>query len=222
MDARFIALGVSLLMVSVGFTIYGIISGLDMLTGVALSTAVLGGTLAVIGVTYRDPFTEAVRVYSDVLSSPLVKIVEDLGLLSKGVVQSCVDEGRVYVLLAEKPVRPCRGLAPGLGFNGESVYLSFLLQYPSYEGLELDELLMNQGLAQLADVKRGGGSILVELRGLRRELLREEWRPINPYRLLVPAYASALYGWNYIVSREEWSEDHYRAELRVLEGAGAS
>ncbi len=216
MDPRLAALGSSIMMIAAGFVLYGLLVGSSPIVGVGLSTLVLGATITVVGITYEDPLTEALRNYGMLLASPLVKTLEDLGLANNGLIQVCRAGAKVYTIITDREVSCSQVTSPGFGIIGNSPYVAFEYKGHASGREDLEGFLAELGLSRIVDVRRGEDTVVVELRDLRREIASDEWRPLNIYELLVPASASMILGENLIVDGVEREADYLRISLRVI------
>jgi len=217
MDVRLAALGIALLVSSLGLLLYSLNAGLQSVAGVALSTSVLGGVVAALGITYRDPLGAALLQYSRSLNKVLTKVYEDLGLLEREVLQVCRAEDGVLVVYAQKRV-PCREVRPGVGLAEQVPYLAVQIGASAPETSDPQEALRELGLADVVRVYRSEGEVVAELVGIRRELVGEEWRPLNPVQVLTAAILASTVGADLVREEEEHTGDLYRARFRVLPG----
>jgi len=217
MDVRLAALGVALLVASLGLLLYSLNAGLQSVAGVALSTSVLGGVLAALGITYRDPFSTALLRYSRSLNKGLTKVYEDLGLLGREVLHVCRGEDGVLVVYAQKRV-PCGEVRPGVGLAGQVPYVAVQISGPAPETSDPQEALRELGLADAIRVYRSESEVVAELVGIRRELVGEEWGPINPIQVLTAAILASAVGADLVREEEEYTGGLYRARFKVLPG----
>jgi len=217
MDVRLAALGVVLLVASLGLLLYSLNAGLQSVAGVALSTSVLGGVVAALGITYRDPLGVALLRYSQSLNKVLTKVYEDLGLLERETLQTCRAEDGVLVVYTQKRV-PCREVRPGVGLAGQVPYITVHVSKPAPETSDPQEALRELGLADVVRVYRSEGEVIVELVGVRRELVGGEWRPINPVQVLTAAILASAVGADLVREEEEYTGDVYRARFTVIPG----
>lgn len=220
MDTRLVTLGVGVTIISVGFTIYGLITSNNSLAGVSLSTLVLGLTLATLGLTYSDPLSEALNNYSKLLSSALIKVYEDLGLINEVVMRTCFKDGVTYVIFS-KSMLPCSDVSPGLGVVKGVPYIAFSLNNLTVEAEDLEAALTKFGIANAVSVKEEAGELVVELRGVRKDLISGGWRPLNPVQVLLPAYITSYLRKGVAVTKQEFVEGLYRVRLKVVEAEGA-
>jgi len=216
MDLRLVVLGVGLLTVSAGFTLYSLYMGVGSLAGASLSMSILGAVILVIGYTYRDPLSNTLQRYSDAASMLLVKIYEDLGLLSSEVIEACRTSEGVLVVYSKNPIQ-CSEARPGLGLAGSTPYIALLVKEAQPETGDPEQAISELGLAGSTIVHSGEGRIVVELASVRRELTAGGWMPLNPIQVLVPAYLALTLGKNIVLEREEFGEGVYRGFFRVVE-----
>lgn len=215
MDARLVALGVAIIAVSSGFAAYSLYAGMGSAAGASLSAIVFGGVLAAIGYTYRDPLSDAVLRYSSSISSVLLKVYEDMGLLGGESLRACLKDGKVLVVFSKKPVS-CSEVEPGIGVSEASPYMAIPSEVAS-EGGDPQQAISELGFSERVSVKRSGESVSVELIGVKKELLGGGWRPLNPVQVLIPAYLSSSLGVSLERVEEEFAGGVYRAEFRVIE-----
>jgi len=217
MDVRLASLGIVLLIASLGLLLYSLNAGLQSVAGVALSTSVLGGVVAALGITYRDPLGVALLQYSRSLNKVLTKVYEDLGLLERETLQVCRAEDGVLVVYTQKRV-PCREVRPGVGLAGQVPYIAVHIRGPVSEASDPQEALRELGLADIVRAYRSENEVVVELVGIRRELVGGEWRPINPVQVLTAAMLASAVGASLVREEEEYTGDLYRARFRVIPG----
>ena len=215
MDNRFVTLGMIVIVVSIGFLVYGVVTGEPVITGSALAMVILGMVFTAIGLTYRDPLTGLLRVYSGILSTGLVKIYEDLGLLEESATRACFNGNLVHIVFSRKPVE-CEGIKPGVGVKSGVPYISLAGEPLSTGGEDLDTAIMRSGLAQYAVVMREGDTVTVDLRGTPFPGEPVGRRPLNLYQVIVPFLAASHYSSNIEVVEEDLGDDYYRAVLRVV------
>lgn len=215
MDVRLVILGIGLLITSAGFTIYALYMGISSLAGVSLSIAVLGGVFVTIGYTYRDPLGNVLLRYNSLVLTILLKIYEDLELLNRENIQICKMDNDVLVVYSRGSI-PCREAKPGLGLVNNSPYMAFLFRETSPETVDPIQIINELGLANNVSIYRSGDRIVVELIGIRRELVEDGWKPLNPIQILVPAYLSLALGNSLVRESEEFSEGVYRATFKVI------
>lgn len=215
MDNRFVTLGVIVIVVSTGFLVYGVAIGEPVVTGSALSMIILGMVFTAVGLTYRDPLTSLLWTYSQTLSSGLVKIYEDLGLLEKSAVSACMSGEMVYIVFSRQPVS-CEDVKPGLGVSAGVPYLALAGRPFETGGEDLDAAIMKSGLAQYALVTREGDAVTVDLRGTHNASVHTGRRPLSLYQVLIPLIVASYYSSNVVVVDEDLGDDYYRAVLRVV------
>jgi len=215
LDVRLVAIGVSLLALSTGFLIYALSTNMQVVAGASLSVAVLGGVIATLGFTYRDPLSTAMLQYSRSLSQVLLKLYEDLELLSGEVLQTCRVEDGVLVVYAQRAV-PCSEVKPGIGLAEQTPYIAFHVKESVAEPSDPQHVVRELGLADTVLVQSSSSEVYVELVRVRRELLGGEWRPFNPVQLLVAAYLTLALGSNLVRLSEEFSGGLYRVRFRVV------
>lgn len=215
MDARLIVLGVSILIISSGFLVYGLLTTNSLLSGSALSSSILGLVFMSIGLTYRDPVSEVMKMYSKILSSALVKTFEDLGYVSKRTTFTCMKSGKLYLIFSENKL-PCKEIKPGFGVVKEVPYLALVSDIPTLEEEDLESVIMKTGLAQVAIFSKSNDKYAIELQGLRSGLLGDEIKPLNPYQILIPLLVSSYIRTNIIIEEEEVSHNAYKAVMRVI------
>jgi len=215
MDIRLIAIGIILLITSLSIFLYSLTVGMQSVAGVALSTSVLGGVITALGLTYRDPFGITLLLYSRSLNQILSKVYEDLGLLNKETLQTCKVEEGVMVIYTQKRIS-CNDVKSGIGLAGQIPYIAIHISGPTPEPSDPQEAIRELGLADIVHVYRSDSEIVVELVGIRREIVGEEWRPLNPIQILIAAYLTLTTGDNMVREGEEYSRGFYRARFRVV------
>jgi hypothetical protein len=215
MDTRYVILGLSILSIMAGFIIYGLYTGMESLIGVALSLAVLGGVFVTVGYTYHDPLSDVLLKYSDLISQVVLKIYEDLELLGREKIHTCLRNDGVLVVYARNNI-PCSDVEPGFGLYRNTPYIAFLLKKEGIESSEPREVISSLGLADNVVVFRDEKHVSINLSRLRKELLRDGWKPLNPIQVLVPAYLSLSIGSDLVCEKEEFNEGIYRAVYRVV------
>ena len=214
MDARFVALGNTIIVVSAILIAYSLMTGAGQLLGVAFSTSILGVVVLVVGVSYHEPLSESLQIYSRSLHSALVRIHEDLGFTGSSLVEGCRDGDRVYIVFSRKPI-PCDRLSPGLGSSQGQPYLALLV-----EGFNLSniyELVARYGVAGSITVSRRNNRISVDVVRPSRNLFSGEWAPLNLLQILVVSGIVKHYGVDIVVEKQEYSGEVYHVECRVLE-----
>jgi hypothetical protein len=215
-------LGVSLLVVSSGFAIYGLLAGAEIVAGVALATIVFGAVVLDIGLTYRDPMVSTLMLYAQALSSPLVKMQEDLGLAWSRVVQACIGTNEVYLIYSRKELK-CNDIAPGLGIQDSIPYMALVVEkHLIPESGDIEALIRNMGLAESVSLRITEEAYAVELTGLNKALIGESWGPLNIVSLLIPLLVGLSLNKNTVLEREEYDGVVYKAYLRVISGERSS
>lgn len=214
-DSRFVTLGVTVIVVSTGFLVYGVVTGEPVITGSALSMIILGMVFAAIGLTYRDPLTGLLWAYGRILSSGLVKIYEDLGLLEESSISACVNGDLVYIVFSRKPFG-CDGVKPGIGVRAGAPYLALSGEPLSTGGEDLDNIIMRSGLAQYAIVSKDGDVLKVDLRGISHPRESGLKRPLNLYQIIIPLLLASHYSSNVEILEEDLGDDYYRAIFKVV------
>ena len=213
LDNRLVALGAVILVVSTGFLAYGLLASYPQLSGSALSSAILGMVFMAIGLTYRDPLSSLLSTYSKTITVPLVKLVEDLGLINGGTIQACVSEDSVTIVYTGKTL-PCDRVKPGLGVVDQTPYIALKSDRPILEE-DLETALSKTGIAQTVLVTNKGKTVTVELHGLPPSM-KGELKPLNPYQVITPTYTAVHLGKNIRLEEEEYGEDYYRAVYGVI------
>jgi len=216
MDLRLVSLGVGLLTVSAGFTLYSLYMGIGSLAGASLSMGVLGAVILVIGYTYRDPLSDIMQQYSNTALMLLAKIYEDLGLLNDEVIEACRTSEGVLVVYSKDPIQ-CSEAKPGLGLASGTPYMALLVRETQPETNDPEQVISKLGLAGNTIIHSNEGRIAVELVNVRKELITGGWRPLNPVQVLVPAYLALTLGKNVMLEHEEFNEGVYRGFFRVIE-----
>ncbi|MEB3846102.1 MAG: hypothetical protein GSR83_03535 [Desulfurococcales archaeon] len=215
MDNRLVTLGVIIIVVSTGFLVYGAIIDEPEISGSALTMAILGMVLSAIGLTYRDPLTGLLKVYSNILSSPLVRIYEDLGLIDGSYTVACYSRDLVHVVFSRKTLR-CEKVKPGVGVMEETPYIAFAGKPLETGGDDLDTFIMKSGLAQYAVVSKEGETVTVDLRGT---LFPEDLggkKPLNLYQVMVPFFVASHYSSDIEVVDEDLGQGYYKAVFKVM------
>jgi hypothetical protein len=213
LDNRLVALGAVILVISMGFLAYGLLASYPQLSGSALSSAILGMVFMTIGLTYTDPLSSLLSIYNKTISVPLVKLVEDLGLISGGTLQACVSEDTVTIVYARKTL-PCRKIKPGLGIVDQTPYIALKSQAPLLTE-DLEGALSKTGIARAVLVRNTGKNITIELHGLPLGI-EGELKPLNLYQVVIPIYTATYLGENIRLEEEEYGEDYYKAVYGVI------
>jgi len=161
MTPQLFIFGLNIIVISLFLALYGLMSGVNSLIGVASSLGVLGGVFIVYSRIPRDPTITALVNYSKYFLNQLRVLLKTL-----------IYWIQIYVLL-EKEMNcwavyskiPCPiQVDPGVGFTGGSPYLAIPIEIPLVEGFEAT------GTVDQATLERMLRTIIVDELGMAREL----------------------------------------------------
>jgi len=216
MDKRYALLGTIILIISTPFLIISLILNLEIVVGISLSTLILGITILVIGMTFREPL---VTLYTETISSyskTLLSLLQDLSLTNADL-YGCKSNIDTMVVFSKTKPR-CEDISPGIGLSQDnSPYLAIPVNI-SYEVMPtpeetIIEILRSRDISRSINTYINGNHIVIELIEPRKEIIES---PINPIRLL--CIASTVYALNTSVRvvNEDIERNVYRIEVEKI------
>lgn len=225
MEARYLVAGVNILTVAGVAVAYALASGSQGLLGAALASATVGVVVAAYGLGGGEPATGLLAGYSASLSSALVKVLEDMDLLTvKPVVYN---RGGSMTLVYSKNAPLNVGDPPpqGIGVWRGSPYLAVSLDPLAGEIEETagggfraaaEALSARLGVAGSVHVEEAGGGRVVVVLERVNPLVREALgSPLNPVALAVLAALSSSGGGDARLESMECTAASCRAVVEV-------
>ncbi len=199
MEWRYVVAGVNVLLFSVILAAAGVVSGAYGLAGVAASSALVGVVLVGLGFLYSEPLHTLFRDYSAVVQGLVSRLVEDLGVLDRGVLGACPRDGGV-VVFASSGGLDCDSVVPGVYAVGDTVYIAVEggRLVAGVEGGSLEEVLRElligrYGVCRGVHVERVAGGFRVTLTGVGDAVTGVLGWPLNPVdAVLLAAVAVAV------------------------------
>ena len=205
MEARYLVAGVNILAVAGVAAAYAVAAGSPGLLGAALAAVTVGFVVTAYGLAGGEPAASLLAAYSESLASTLVKILEDMDLLTaKPVVYN--QEGSLTLVYSRNP--PLNGgdpPPPGVGVWRGSPYAAVSLD-PLAEvmteapgggpGAVAEALSARLGVANSVYVDEASSRVVVMLERLTQAVRGSLGSPVNPVALAVLAAVSSATGRN--------------------------
>ena len=136
MEYRYLVLGVNLILSSVLILIYGVVNSEPRIVGIAVSVGLMGAVVTVFSFSSVEPALEFLRLHSLMSNSFVVRLLEDLDLLS--VNPRLVSYGDAQYMVYYKDVGLPDELMPGVGVSRGVPYL--IVRVPPFlAGVEVGE-----------------------------------------------------------------------------------
>lgn len=198
MTPQLFIFGLNIIVISLFLALYGLMSGVNSLIGVASSLGVLGGVFIVYSRIPRDPTITALVNYSKILLESTTSIIEDLDLLDSNL--CIVRKGNELLAVYSKIPCPIQ-VDPGVGFTGGSPYLAIPIEIPLVEGFEatgtVDQAILERmlrtiivdelGMARELGLTITGNTYHVYIHGLIEVLKDYSKYPVDPYVIVTAA-----------------------------------
>lgn len=224
MELKYLLVGVTIIVITFIFSIYGAMIRDGRIIGTALSFMVLGITSLVLGATYSRPFEEILKRYSSDLNAFTTKVIEDMGVIGSGRTKLCLDSS--LVVFSEKPIN-CNNIATGVGIQNDIFYVAIpitnFIQAMS-RTIEEEPGLANAvkkfiidicNLCRFLSITTEGDTVVIEMNDLTdiaKELLGH---PVNIVRLGVIVAIATYLKTNVEVVEEMTTMNSYKLKVKV-------
>lgn len=223
MENRFILVGLTILVVSIIFIVYGLVVTSDRTVGVALSIAVVGIVFVFTGVGYGEPAEHMLNQYAEDLNMFLTRVIEDMGIPDRHRVKLCYLQ-KIFCL-SEGGI-PCNNIVQGIGMVNSIPYVAIsaehILNFLSNIAIQEDLVdKFKRIFIDIAAVCRGiaitkqDNVFLVEFVDLTDKGFNYIKTPINLVKLYTIALLAQHFGRDVEVIEEIISQESYKIKVRI-------
>lgn len=227
MNYKYIIIGINIVfasIVAIGVALY---AGYETLLGMGFSFLILGLIISGMGLTFIEPLDRFYRDMARIYSIIANKVFEDTGLIYGSVVRTCRETGLVVVA---KGRASCNSVTSGIGVIDGAPYIAIPIDALLGEiggvaeeggalGLEAffrDAVLRTYDIGRDLVVRGSGERLRIRFHDVRADAMMVLKLPLNPFKALIAAMASNHLGRDVVVEGEEFVDEDYVLELRVV------
>ena len=219
MEFRLVTIGLNVIAMAVILSVIGWVSNSYSLIGVAFSITVFGVVSLVLGLGYRAPGIEFLKLFYDSMRSAIMKLAEDLHLANHKV-YALPGNGCVYIVLLRSTKLPNR-VEPVIGMVGDEPYIA--LRIPSIqilrEGVDtsLSDILVDRyAIASSIRVSQFDNVYRVKVSGISSDIRDLLAKPLSPISMLILAAITQVIGKPTLLLNEQAGDGELQLEVKVV------
>jgi len=220
MEFRLVAIGLNVVAMAIVLSVIGWTSGSYSLIGVAFSIMVFGVVSLVLGLGYRAPGIEFLKIFYDSMRSTVMKLAEDLHLANHRV-YALPGDGCVYIVLLRSAKLPNK-VEPVIGMVGDEPYIA--LRIPSTQTLRegvdatLSDILVDRyAIASDVRVSQFDNVYRVRVFGISSDIRDLLAKPLSPISMLILAAITQVIGKPALLLNERADDRELQLEIKVIE-----
>jgi len=220
MEFRLVAIGLNVVAMAIVLSVIGWTSGSYSLIGVAFSIMVFGVVSLVLGLGYRAPGIEFLKIFYDSMRSTVMKLAEDLHLANHRV-YALPGDGCVYIVLLRSAKLPNK-VEPVIGMVGDEPYIA--LRIPSTQTLRegvdatLSDILVDRyAIASDVRVSQFDNVYRVSVSGISSDIRDLLAKPLSPISMLILTVITQAINKPVLLLNERASDGELQLEIKVIE-----
>jgi len=220
MEFRLVVIGLNVIAIAIILSVVGWVNNSYSLIGVAFSIMVFGIVSLVLGLGYRAPGIEFLKIFYDSMRSAIMKLAEDLHLANHKIYALPGDD-YVYIVLLRGTKLPSK-VEPVIGMVGDEPYVA--LQIPSVQTLRegvneaLNDILVDRyAIASSIRVSQLDNVYRVRVSGISSDIRDLLVKPLSPISILILTTITQVIGKPVLLLNEQVNDGELQLEIKVIE-----
>jgi len=220
MEFRLVVIGLNVIAIAIILSVVGWVNNSYSLIGVAFSIMVFGIVSLVLGLGYRAPGIEFLKIFYDSMRSAIMKLAEDLHLANHKIYALPGDD-YVYIVLLRGTKLPSK-VEPVIGMVGDEPYVA--LQIPSVQTLRegvneaLNDILVDRyAIASSIRVSQLDNVYRVRISGISSDIRDLLVKPLSPISILILTTITQVIGKPVLLLNEQANDGELQLEIKVIE-----
>ncbi|HIE55826.1 MAG TPA: hypothetical protein EYP90_11725 [Chromatiaceae bacterium] len=220
MEFRLVVIGLNVIAIAIILSVVGWVNNSYSLIGVAFSIMVFGIVSLVLGLGYRAPGIEFLKIFYDSMRSAIMKLAEDLHLANHKIYALPGDD-YVYIVLLRGTKLPSK-VEPVIGMVGDEPYVA--LQIPSVQTLRegvneaLNDILVDRyAIASSIRVSQLDNVYRVRVSGISSDIRDLLVKPLSPISILILTTITQVIGKPVLLLNEQANDGELQLEIKVIE-----